>query len=234
MASHNIEHIIANSSNADSFISDQVIPLGDWRTTTNAVPTETAAATPFWAAISTKRFLRWRQDAAAANLLRLVTNVPGEYDPDRDMLQVLLSLRKWDSASADENTDLQMVVSLIAHQTGEVNPNLAETDVPSAADMIDGGTTLITAGRARTLPAASSAFMFRWFAFNFSLGTTGRVTPAQRLRPGDSIQIIVNPHETVGTTDMTVDMDGSILRWRRQATVRSPKVRESLRIFSEV
>lgn len=243
---HNIETAIKESARADSYPEDIVIPLTAWVTAAMALPGTTFSATPYYATFGTTHVLRWQQDSGTAvNMLRTMVAVPGCYDETVDRIELLASLRKFDPLGVDENADLKMQARMTYQRLGEVNPRLGNTTVPGAADLLGepwASTKNTTAER--TLAAAQNTGEFRWYAFDLSFNggqaslprnvASGNPVQDERLRPGDMMHLDLFPHETVGTSDMVVDMCATILRIWRHATVRSVKAVDRARIFASL
>lgn len=243
---HNIETAIKESARADSYPEDIVIPLTAWVTAAMALPGTATNPTPHYVAFGALRLLRWQQDSGTAvNMLRTMVALPGCYDETVDRIELLAALRKFDPLGVDENPDLKMQARMQYQRLGEVNPRLGNTTVPGAADLLgEPWASAKTTTAERTLAAARNTSEFRWYAFDLSFNggqasgprdiASGNPVQDERLRPGDMVQLELYPHETVGTSDMVVDMCATILRIWRHATVRSVKAVDRARIFASL
>lgn len=179
----------------------------------------TAAATPFKAVTNTSiPIVRWRQDAAATDFALWSGTVPGEYSTFVDDLCLDLLLRKNDS-STDENADLAMQVMARWWTPGVADPTIAAATVP-VPTAGDAALVALPAVVKRTLAAPVNATVagFAWHRFDLSLGVARGLTDAlregARIAPLDQLILEIGPDDTVGTTNMTVDLAGAFLRWR--------------------
>lgn len=211
------------------FPLDRPIPLNDWRTASSLDLTATAAATPYRALANTSiPVIVWRQDGAATDLIRTSLLVPGQYDPKVDDLRLLVAARKVDAAS-DENTDLALGCIARYATLGQTNPKLSATTTPAAPPALSGYTPAITGDKAltaatqvnRLLVGSSTGADVSTFAlYEFNLGNNG-------IKPCDLLILELFPHETVGTTDMVVQVAATSLRWHQNASLYNRQLRES-------
>jgi hypothetical protein len=225
-----LEPGIRNSEPNGGYAEDRPIPLNDWRTATDAALGTSAGATPYRALANTSvPCIVWRQDAAATDLIRTSFIVPGQYDPKVDDLRLIVSARKVDAA-ADENTDLALGCIMRFSTSGQTDPTLSATTTPAAPGaLINGYTPAITGDTALTaatqvnrqlIGSSTGANVSTFALYEFNLGANG-------LYPCDRVILELFPHETVGTVDMVVQLDGTSIRWHRNSSLFSRQLRFS-------
>jgi len=222
------EPMVKGGYSNGGFPVDRPIPLGDWRTATEAALGTSAGATPYRALIGTSiPAILWRQDAAATDLIRTSLIVPGQYDPNVDDLRLIALIRK-DDTDDTENATLNMQCVSRILTPGQANPALAATTTPAAPSALVGftptlvGDTALTSATAvkRRLAAAATTDMSNIIAYEFNLGNQG-------IKPCDVLVLELGPDATVGTTDLKVELVGTSLRWHTNMSIHRRELRSS-------
>ena len=125
-------------------------------------------------------------------------------------LYLKADLRKIDSA--DENADLAYTCKIYFRSTGDAD--------------LSTNTTVITQTLSGTRAAASSN-LDGFVTYTWDIGAALRAD-SLRIDPGDILRICIAPHETVGTTDMDVEMTDATLYYLGTAAGISTYANRSL------
>lgn len=221
-----IEQTLMAAQNNGGYFEDFVLQQTGWRAQTLVGLAATAGGTPYLQFVHTNLpVITWRFDATAANFISASFTVPGQYDPLTDQLYFIAALRK--SFTTADNATLAMQMQVRQHLPGSASPSIGAAVAPSVAlTTLTAGETALTSFTApvkRLLPASSVAAVISDFAYyQFDLGNDkrGTLTDALRLRPLESVALEFGPDNTVGGTDLQVQMaGGGIIRWVRSASL---------------
>jgi hypothetical protein len=172
----------------------------------------TGSTAPETVAIETNQIAaKWDHGDGTSAVLHWQFPMPYDYNPlaygvsptSGSMVQQNLYLkadiRKIDSA--DENADLAYTCKIYFRSTGDAD--------------LSTNTTVITQTLSATLAAASTN-LDGFITYTWDIGAALR-TDSLRIDPGDIVRICIAPHETVGTTDMDVEMTDAVLYYRATA-----------------
>lgn len=175
------------------------IPLGAWRLGTLA--TITTATEPLYAATLTSyRVISYTAAGAAANNIAYSGTVPRDFvSTATKYLKLRIAARKVDSG-ADENPDLGLTCNLI--WMTPTSTSLLSLTTPASSGVLAAATDGTTAN-------------FAWYTFDLGARLAAE---SKTLSPGDLFRLSVAPDDTVGTTDMTLQIAGTHLVWERHAT----------------
>ncbi|NBW16279.1 MAG: hypothetical protein EBR82_50695 [Caulobacteraceae bacterium] len=170
------------------------------------------STTPETVAIETNQVAaKWDHGDGTSHILSWQFPMPFDYNPyaygasptSGSMVQQNLYLkadmRKIDSA--DENADLAYTCKIYFRSTGDAD--------------LSTNTTVISQTLSATLAAASTN-LDGFITYTWDIGAALR-TDSLRIDPGDILRICIAPHETVGTTDMDVELTDAVLYYRATA-----------------
>ncbi|HZW08007.1 MAG TPA: hypothetical protein VFF65_12865 [Phycisphaerales bacterium] len=220
-----VEDSLANSKPQLGYAEDFAIPLTACRLLNGANLGSTAGAPPYFAQPDNVSFpllhvIQWRQDADATNRVVFNFKVPGQYNPASDKLLVIASLRKADADNVDENPDLSFQVDMNWHRPGWCDPAAAAGAVPTFK-RLSGGTFALAAPVTRRFAYIVIPTVKDWLDYQFNLNKGLGRSATQTIQPHDELAISIGPNETVGDTNMTVDMKGLVVRWFRGASLHN-------------
>jgi len=207
----NIENVIDQSAQDIGYVEDVSVPLGAW--TLGAGTTIAAAGAGIVgraAAATSLGCIQWDDTADASDIVRLDWTLPGQFKSAQragirqsPMLKLLVKARVLDgTGSATANANLALDAQLFFHNAAETalqTLSAVVTNVVGAADY-----------------AAAAEEGFAWYEYDLYAG----MSAAQKLLalPMTTMQILLNPNETVGT-NLYIEVIGTVIRYRRHASV---------------
>lgn len=200
----NIEPSLRYGQKSVGFYEEVAIPLLSMRTAAGL--TLTASTDPSIEAVGTNGLaIMWAFDDDAADLAIFETTLPRNFrsivDPGngkRGSLKLRVLARKVDAT--DENTDLDLRVQLFAFSQSDT----AYTTLTTPVDKL-----------LATSTAAADLSSFAWYEFD--LGAALRAE-SKRVDGGDFLKLQIGPDDTVGATDMKVQVMSVLLCYERHAT----------------
>lgn len=211
-----------NPLTAQPWRQSLVLPLGSWRDKSGL--TLTATTEPDLIAMATSsEGMKWDHGGAATDYAACTFTMPFEFEPaavpNYDMKLVVVA-RKLDAA-ADENADLALQATLGWFTPGVVS-NPRQTSVTAtaptlttAAGSIQTLTTPAKALMATAVIAAANTAATGFARYELDLGARLRAE-SKALLAGDIVTIKLGPDDTVGATDMDLEIIGApILLFRR-------------------
>jgi len=154
---------------------------------------------------------KWDHGDGTSAILHWQFPMPADYNPAaygvsptsgsmvQQNLYLKADIRKIDSA--DENADLAYTCKIYFRTTGDAD--------------LSTNTTVISQTLSGTLAAASTN-LDGFATYTWDIGAALRADSLQ-IDPGDIVRICIAPHETVGTTDMDVEMTDARLFYRGTA-----------------
>lgn len=188
----NIESSLRYADAGVGFYAEQAIPLLSMRTAAGL--TLTASTDPSIEAVGTNGLsIMWAFDDDAADLAIYETTLPRNFrsivdpgDGRRGSLKLRVLARKVDAT--DENTDLDLRVQLFAFSQGDT----AYTTLTTPVDKL-----------LATSTAAADLSSFAWYEFDLAAQLR---TESKRVDGGDFLKIQIGPDDTVGATDMKLQV----------------------------
>jgi len=195
----NIEKVIQSSRPSTNGIQKVLgLPIENSRVGLAGISGSTAPET---VAIETNQVAaKWDHGDGTSAIMHWQFPMPADYNPYAvgisptsgaavaQNLYLKADLRKIDSA--DENADLAYTCKIYFRSTGDAD--------------LSTNTTVISQTLSGTLAAASTN-LDGFATYTWDIGAALR-TDSLRIDPGDILRICIAPHETVGTTDMDVEM----------------------------
>ncbi len=165
--------------------------LEGWRDASGDVIT--GSTTPERITLDTDLFaIKWDHGDTATNTIRRQGRVPGRYGQQVRDLKVICTVRKKDSA--DENTDLKMQATL------------------SYTDATTGERVTLTTAATTTIPStAVGTAMSNFIDVEIDLGARLRAE-GKTMKCGQAFVVIVGPNETVGSSDMDLELRDIAIR----------------------
>ena len=170
------------------------------------------STTPETIAVATNQYAaKWDHGDGTSHILHWQFPMPADYNPKaygasptsgsmvQQNLYLKADMRKIDSA--DENADLAYTCKIYFRTTGD--------------SALSTNTTVISQTLSATLAAASSN-VEGFATYTWDIGAALR-TDSLQIDPGDIVRICIAPHETVGTTDMDVELTDARLFYRSTA-----------------
>lgn len=222
----NLEDLIHTSIPGLGYREDFNPGLGGWRDKSGL--TLTATSEPDIITIGTVTGglmfgLKWDHTGTTTDFLSFAFTMPRQWAESLDDLQVAVNARKVD-ATADENTDLCLAANIFWIKPDRLsNPSVAVGGTaPTVAAAGDSGTSINSLSTAATAVlaacdiAATNNTMTGFGAYALDIGQRLR-TEIKRIPTGSACSIVVYPHETVGTTDMDLEISIPSIRFRRHA-----------------
>ncbi len=190
----NIDEFLQSSyPNSGGHAKDLVIPFWEWRnangTDMAAVSIGTVGKATINLGATDLKGIQWSVGATTTDIAYWHGQVPMDYDPVEDKLRLVVRVRKTDAI--DENANLALVC------------NAKWFDSASIA-----GEALAAVLTSDALAASTTGT--DWDDFEeviFNLDGHG-------LKPGAVLELSVYPNETVGSTDMTLDMISARIDYR--------------------
>lgn len=223
-----LEREICSSLPEYGYPEDIIIPLAAFRLLDGTALGTTAGAPPFLANLggtnmTNMQVIRWRQDAGTTNGIATTIVLPGQFNPVTDRIQVIPTVRKANAAGAEENATLNLRLNAVWGRPGLIRGSATAATSAEAA----GATVTALASQASLRLAAAvdtNSFGFSAYQFNLSSGPAAtaardQATAAQRLFPLDTLTLALSPSATVGTTTMTVDLLGVLVRITRSVSL---------------
>jgi hypothetical protein len=205
----NLERTIHESLPINGFKKGLGLPIENSRVGLSAISGSTAPET---VAIETNQVAaKWDHGDGTSAILHWQFPMPLDFNPnaygppvsgsENVQKNVILKadIRKIDSA--DENADLAYTCKIYFRSTGDAD--------------LSTNTTVISQTLSGTLAAASTN-LDGFATYTWDIGAALR-TDSLDLQPGDIIRICIAPHETVGTTDMDVEMTDAVLYYYASA-----------------
>lgn len=158
----------------------------------------TSATTPDVLLVSSAHVAaKWDHGDLVTDVALLAFVMPQHYAEDRKGLQIIVRARKVDADDV-ENPDLKLMA-----QVRWTNPG--------AAEVVQSLTTAATA----LMSAAVAGVTTAGFAdYTLDIGARLRAE-SKTIKAGASVTIEIGPHETVGTTDIDLQVIGGVIRMLR-------------------
>ena len=179
-------------------------------TAPGAVAALAQAATPSSTGDGTSAIMHWQFPMPADFNPYAVGISPTSGAAVAQNLYLKADIRKIDSA--DENADLAYTCKIYFRSTGDAD--------------LSTNTTVISQTLSGTLAAASTN-LDGFATYTWDIGAALRAD-SLRIDPGDIVRICIAPHETVGTTDMDVEMTDATLYYLGTAAGISTYANRSL------
>lgn len=201
-----IEAVTNDFEPGDGFRQDFPIPLSDWKLGNGTVLT--TGTTPRLAAFLTNvNVINWAFGSAATDVIQYAFTVPRQWAVDKNDLVLRVWARKKDAAS-DENADLKIQCQMYWHSLQQTSGGTATAAALSSL------TTPVSA----TLAASSTGADASSFAL-YELDLGAQLTAESKaLSVGSNVRLVFGPNETVGTTDMALELIAAQLRTRVHPT----------------
>lgn len=228
-----IEGDLHASEPGTPYFEDTQISLAEWLAADGSGLGITAGAPPYRVANAQDSLpaIRW-QATATAGIIAAV-KVPGQYDPNLDTLELIATLRQ----SGATTTNLAMNLTGRIIQPGVADALLADDATPAVANIRlgDDAVTAFTAASARRLTAHDIAlggtvairnivdYRFN-LAFRGSTARPAAAAEAMRIRPLSILLLTLAPSTALASSCL-VDLFGTVLRVRRNASLNRKNVR---------
>lgn len=202
-----IENSIASAELQGGFKSDCLLPI----TISNAVDKNgdylLASTAPGTHAVNGIPVIQWATSATAAEFARWPFAMPGEWAETLFGFDVFVLVRKVDAT--DENANLAMIADL---SWFEGNPQGTASEATLTT------LTAVQSEALSTSAAASDLSGFEWHHLDL-----GAAMLAQAKEPSglDACYLDIAPHETVGSSDMVLQMAQILVRVRRHTALRN-------------
>jgi len=172
--------------------------------------------------------IKWDHGGAAADFCSIAFQMPHQWAKNQRFLKLVLPARKLDAA-ADENADLMLQAQIRWFRPGRLsNPSQtsATGTVPTAKTspvlhLIDSAlqslTTPAKAMMAAATIAAANTAPAGFFEYELDIGAR-LIAEGKFIKPGSWCTIEFGPNETVGATDMDLEVGMPVLRWSRHTS----------------
>lgn len=230
-----IEGDLLQSEPGSPYPEDINISLSEFLAADGSTLGITTGAVPYRVANAQDNLPSIRWQATANTGILTTIKIPGQYDPNTDVLEVIATLRQ----SGTSTTNLAMNVQGRILQPGVVDPLLADNVNPVVANVRlgDDAVTAFTAVASRRLTAHDIALggtvavrniADYWFDLSFRRSTArpAAATEPMRVRPLSILALTLTPSTALAASCL-VDLFGVTLRVRRNASLNRKAVRES-------
>jgi len=213
-----------NPLTADPFRVTIPLTLGSWRDKSGL--TGTASTEPDIVSMAGVYGMKWDNGGTTTDHATATFTMPFEFSPQavpQQDIKLSVVARKLDAAS-DENANLALQASLSWFTPGEVdNPRQNDTTATAPVEVTAAGTaTSLTTPAAVLLAAATVASVNTaaggFHRYELDLGARLRAE-GKAIKAGDIVHITLAPNETVGSSDMDLEIAGApllILRFEQQ------------------
>lgn len=216
-----IERNLAGAVRSYGYPEDRAIPLSVLRDATGYTALSNAT-TPEIAAMNTNfEVVKWDHGDTAANTVEFEFQMGREFAELQDHIQIRVPVRKVDSGG-DENADLCLQAQIFAFEPGSLSDPAVQLSTGTVPGVVAGETTAITLTTVAKclLPAcntsAANSNLTGWVTGILDIGERLRAE-GKRIKAGAVVKIVIGPDDTVGSSDMDVEMGPPVLTVQRHA-----------------
>mgnify|MGYP000258103911 CR=1 FL=1 len=182
----------------------------------------TSTAPEILATVTNGIVLKWDHGDTASSYIQIPFTIPDWYVQESDYIVLIVPARKVDSGG-DENTDLCLQAQLYWQKPGQLNtPDQQSATATAPVAKTTGDTSqksLTTPAKALMAGANTSAATSNttgWFEYEINLGVRLHAE-GKEISRGSLCNLRLGPNETVGSSDMDVEIGIPRLAIRRHA-----------------
>lgn len=215
--SFDIERAAMGAIPREGFNDQPIIPLGFFDA--SLAPLSTSTAPEILAHQTNNIVLKYDHGDGSSNYIQVPFTMPDTYAEEQDELIVIVPARKVDSGG-DENADLALQAQIYWQKPGQVNtPNQQDATATAPTQTTAPGTqgSLSTPAKALLAAANTSAATSNgtgWHEYVINIGRRLRIENLTIPR-GAICNLRIGPNETVGSSDMDVEIGIPRLAIRR-------------------